>query len=255
MPFDGKSPISAARAMPADWRTLGGALLQRSDHPMPLLGYRTSIPTALAGLLIALVLMCRPALAVWSQGNEMLEAMSHMVRMWNDYNQMRQWTQMGEAASARAPSPAGMSPWAGAMGPAGMTAMPGMSGMPGALPNGPESWGGLTQPWQTFEDWRPSQWIGPQRSERGLDGIWRSASGEAILIRQGQFRILGLDGSQSDGIFMTYRDRMIAYMPATDITRKYQFTLEGDRLALQDEAGQLMVFQRESAPLPPPTPW
>jgi hypothetical protein len=223
---------------------------------MPLLESRRDIPVALVGLLIGLGLMCRPALAVWSQGNEMLEAMSNMVRMWNDYNQMRQWTQMGESAAARSPSPAaGLTPWAGAMGPTGMAAVPGMSGMPGALPNASDGWGGLTMPWQTFNDWRPPQWTEPPRSEQSLDGIWRSASGEAILIRQGQFRILGLDGNQSDGIFMTYRDRMIAYMPATDITRKYQFTLEGDRLALQDEAGQIMVFQRELAPLPPPMPW
>jgi hypothetical protein len=136
--------------------------------------------------------------SAWSQGSEVGEAMSHMVRMWNEYNRMRQWGQLGDRPPIAPASP---------------------------------------------------------RQAKDLGGIWRSLTGEAILIRGDRFRILGLDGSRHDGVFMLYRDRMIAYLPATDTTRKYRFERQGPRLMLQDESGQQLHFLRQMPGTPPSPPW
>ncbi|MGB0712200.1 MAG: hypothetical protein ACPGUC_01450, partial [Gammaproteobacteria bacterium] len=83
----------------------------------------------------------------------------------------------------------------------------------------------------------------------GLEGVWKATSGETILIKGGRFRILTM-GSQRDGIYMTYADRMIAYFPAEDSVRLFQFLLRGDRLLVQDDSGGILALSRKSGSNP-----
>ncbi|MGB0721769.1 MAG: hypothetical protein ACPGU7_05165 [Gammaproteobacteria bacterium] len=114
-------------------------------------------------------------------------------------------------------------------------------GPPGPNVGAPVS---ATAPWDT------GGWNSVQPTPRnGLEGVWKATSGETFLIKNGRFRILSM-GSQRDGVYMTYADRLIAYFPAEDAVRLFQFMLRGDRLLVQDDLGGILALSRKAGSNP-----
>jgi hypothetical protein len=125
----------------------------------------------------------------------------------------------------------GGAPWSGAMPgagwPSGMVppvppALPGMPGMFQGMPGMPQSSGARQSP---------------------LDGVWQGESGDLVTFRDGQFR-LEAAGQVAEGPFMVHENRMIAYLPQADTTRKFLYEIRGEWLVLLDESGQGLLFRR-----------
>ena len=107
--------------------------------------------------------------------------------------------------------------------------MPGMSGFPGPGMH----WGGHGyEPWSALP------------TDNRLDGIWQGLNGEIVTIRGNRFRIRDPSGQTVQGAFMIYGNRMIAYCAQTDYTCQFNFEMRGDLLALQNEAGDILLFRR-----------
>jgi hypothetical protein len=70
------------------------------------------------------------------------------------------------------------------------------------------------------------------------------------VVVQGNFaRLYGADQrAHCECVFMIYGNRLISYSPQTDVTQTYVFEMRGDRFALQDEQGQIMVYERLTGP-------
>jgi hypothetical protein len=88
-----------------------------------------------------------------------------------------------------------------------------------------------------------SQDVGGQNAELG--GRWQGNRGELLMIRNGRFRIyqdqerfkegnLGLEGQN----MLTMQD------PVSGNVRRYEYALQGDKLALRDQAGNLLLYRR-----------
>ena len=147
----------------------------------------------------------------------MLQAMQNMKKLWQAFNDAGDWNLYdrlipGMPHDARYPSP---------------------------------QW---NPPRQPMQPWVP----GPHNSfgQTNLNGIWQGHDGNILVIDGNRFRIHASEDQYLFGIFMTYGNRFIAYSPQSDITRQYQFEINGELLALQDEHGQIMVFQRLKQDMP-----
>jgi hypothetical protein len=87
--------------------------------------------------------------------------------------------------------------------------------------------------------------IGPS-----LNGTWRGASGDILVIRGNRFRIHNAEGLYSDGTFHIVGNQFFAYAPASAIIRRYELMQLHDRLALRDSEGQVILFERLKQPFP-----
>jgi hypothetical protein len=102
-------------------------------------------------------------------------------------------------------------------------------------------------PWEWMSA-MPGGWDGGAAGEPRLDGTWRGTNGAILIIRGSRFRILA-DGQQcARGAFLTYGPRFVAYCAQADVTQSYEFEYRGDRFALKDRYGEIVLYARQSGP-------
>ena len=160
---------------------------------------------------------------------QMMRAMASMARMWNAFNQLSNQDTYGYMSGFGFPYDQwpGFSPWRSPW--PSMLGRPRMSGFPGPG----ASWGERSyDPWNVLP------------SANRLDGIWQGLNGEIVTIRGNRIWIQNPSGQTINGAFMTYGNRMIAYCAQTDYTCSCTFERRGDMLALQNEAGDILLFRR-----------
>jgi hypothetical protein len=119
--------------------------------------------------------------------------------------------------------------------------LPGLSA-PQATP-APEAPGapGAAPP-STYSPW--SAVGGPGGGTR-LQGTWRGSNGETMQFWGGKnFRLYGTEGRSVEGGYLQYQDRLITYIPETDVVRMYEFEYRPDMFAIRDSYGQIIVFRR-----------
>ena len=81
-----------------------------------------------------------------------------------------------------------------------------------------------------------------------LDGAWRSSSGEYLLIEGERFRLHADAQRYLDGRLRT-RGPIVGFLyPERQTALLYRYRIEGDRMALQDKQGRLLLYQRVTRP-------
>jgi hypothetical protein len=83
-----------------------------------------------------------------------------------------------------------------------------------------------------------------------LSGVWQGASGDVLVIRGNRFRIHNAEGLCSDVTFHVAGSQFFTYAPSSGVTRRYELAQLGDRLALRDSEGQVLLFHRLRQPFP-----
>jgi hypothetical protein len=82
----------------------------------------------------------------------------------------------------------------------------------------------------------------PQSSP--LDGAWRSSTGEYLLVEGERFRLHADTERYLDGRLRT-RGNVVGFLyPKRQAALLYRYRVEGDRMALQDKQGRLLLYQR-----------
>lgn len=160
---------------------------------------------------------------------QMMRAMASMARVWNAFNQLGHQETHGSSSGFGFPHDqwSGSSPWVSDW--PGRWGMPGTSGFPGRV-----------MPWG--ERRRDSRRVSP--AAHRLDGTWQGRNGEIVTIQGNRFRIRNPSGQKLDGTFMTYGNRLIALCAQNDYTCRFNFEMRGELLALQNEAGDILLFRR-----------
>ena len=77
-----------------------------------------------------------------------------------------------------------------------------------------------------------------------LQGIWQGRNGEIVTIQGNRLRIRSPSGQELDGAFMTYGNRLIAFCAQTNYMCRFNFEVRGELLALQNEAGDILLYRR-----------
>jgi hypothetical protein len=166
------------------------------------------------------------------------------------------------ARSEVAPPPSSWSDPLSAAPQTGLPSQPSGAQVPGgrqrfASPAGPSAserfrfpertWGGQGPGFPPSAD--PRRWPGTGAGQQDLSGTWRGSGGDLVIIQGNHARLYGNDERiHCDCVFWIYGDRLISYSPQTDVTHTYVFERRGNRFALQDETGQIMIYERVSGP-------
>lgn len=164
----------------------------------------------------------------------MMRAMLSMVSIWNAMNGTTPWESPGTWAAAPSPyvPPRPSAPW----------------GWNGFSP--PAAWAGGGYPFADPRHGLPGRReIAGAAAKRGqtrlnLSGIWQGTSGDVLVIRGNRFRIHNADGLHRDGTFQVVGSQFFAYAPRSGVTRRYELAQRGNRLALRDSEGQVLLFER-----------
>ncbi len=102
--------------------------------------------------------------------------------------------------------------------------------------------------YQNYQNWYPtansmSNPMGVFANSASLDGVWRAAGGDLLIIEGNRFKIYsGQQSSQST--FVIQNNQFIIHDPISSQARQYNFQQQGENIALQDEQGQILYFQR-----------
>lgn len=171
----------------------------------------------------------------------MIRALLTMVRIWNTLNGATQW---GSPGGWTAPPSPYAPPWASDPG-----------GWYGFSPQSPWPRTGYSfvVPRQNMigsSNIAAAAATRPGEPWPHLNGIWRGASGDTLVIHGNRFRIHNAAGLYSDGIFQIVGSQFHAYTPASGVVRHYGLNQLGDRLALRDDEGQILLFERLKQPFP-----
>lgn len=170
----------------------------------------------------------------------MVRAMLSMVRIWNAMNGATQWESPDTWIAAPTPyaPPIPAAPWDfNVLSPQGAWAGP-------AYP--------FRKPGHDLAGHRQlAEAAARQNHTRlNLSGIWQGASGDVLVIRGNRFRIHNGRGLYSDGTLRLLGNQLVTYVPASGVTRHYGLVQQGDRLALRDTEGQVLLFERLTQSLP-----
>jgi hypothetical protein len=166
----------------------------------------------------------------------LMQGMLTMMRLWNAFSSMGNMDLGGAFSSGSGlggsawPDPWGSAPWMGAP-PTGMPWGGAGGRSPGGWPSGPGAGGA------------PGGSSGSQRTT-SLEGRWQGTGGDALEFRGDRFRLTARGRGGLSGSFLVHGDRLVAYLPETNTTRIFRFELRGSYLALADESGQVLLFQR-----------
>jgi hypothetical protein len=187
----------------------------------------------------------------YGQGADSLPSNSSIAQGMQDMMQiMRQMASGASAAQGAAP---GSSYYGGGLSPA----------HPPPFGWSPSQWYGQgMQMWPTMaEKWRRgwgagswpmgAPWSGtyPGGAFAGaspLEGTWESSTGELMIVSGGQFEIRSADQRSASGSLSVQGNQLYTYSPDLGVGQEYEFALEGDKLALRDPDGDLLLFRRLS---------
>jgi hypothetical protein len=164
----------------------------------------------------------------------MMRAMLSMVSIWNAMNGAANWESPGTWTGAPSPysPPRPTAPW-GWNRFAPQASWPG-GGSAFADPRQSLSW--------RREAARPA--ATRNQTRLSLSGIWQGNSGDVLVIRGNRFRIHNAEGLHRDGIFQVVGSQFFAVAPQAGVMRRYELAKQGDRLALRDSEGQVLLFER-----------
>jgi len=106
---------------------------------------------------------------------------------------------------------------------------------------GNSGWGGASPAWGGY----PQAPYPPATS--ALNGKWYGHSGEVLEIRGDRFRLR--EGGQGiQGVLRTRNGAISLFSPETGTAQNYTFVRSRTELVLQDQTGQVLLFQKQSYP-------
>jgi hypothetical protein len=187
---------------------------------------RAIIPLLLLNLLSVPVAQAQASF-VPGTGDQMLQGMMNMM---GNFAQQFQGMQGGVMPGAGTGMTAGMGTGSGTPPPLPQPLAPLMDMMPG----GQQMMGSVPA------------FAAPQTSP--LDGAWRSSTGDYLLIEGERFRLHADAERYIDGRLRT-RGHIIGFLyPERQAALLYRYRIEGERMALQDKQGRLLLYQRVTRP-------
>ena len=77
-----------------------------------------------------------------------------------------------------------------------------------------------------------------------LQGVWESPSGQRWIVEGNRFRVQSGPESFRQGWYEVSDARLIAHIPDAGLQREYFYVQAGDKLMLQDRAGNAFLFRR-----------
>lgn len=173
---------------------------------------------AVTGLLLLWLVPGRAAGFTGSDMLDMMRVMSAMMSLYNVFSGVGAYSALNPLAGAYA-------------NPLASAYLGQWSGLPGSsLPN--------TTPWGSVPD------LPPPPNDLSMDGEWMSEDGGTLTFRGERFLLNNGRGEMMEGSFMINRDRLIAYIYPADQVLVFGFERRGEYFVVQDDQGQMMMFQR-----------
>ena len=101
---------------------------------------------------------------------------------------------------------------------------------------------------------KPAQSASPQpqaaavsSSPAGIEGSWRTADGERLIVQGSSYRIAQNGQEIDSGSYRIQGNTLLAKSRYTGVTTQFTFRAEGNTLQLQDAFGERYTYHRESA--------
>ena len=198
---------------------------------------RPALPLLLINLLSIPVAQAQASF-IPGTGDQMLQGMMNMM---GSFGQQFQGMQSGvmPGMSAGIGTGSGVGPGIGSGVGSGLGALPPVPQPLAPLMNMMPGGQGMMDALPAFDT--PSQ-------SSPLDGAWRSSTGEYLLIEGERFRLHADAERYIDGRLRT-RGHIVGFLyPERQAALVYRYRIEGDRMALQDKQGKILLYQRISSP-------
>lgn len=111
-----------------------------------------------------------------------------------------------------------------------------------------DAWPQGPYPGTGYDGWSGAPQPAPAGQASPLEGVWQGNNGGVLVVQQGQARLYAAREQYQDFQLRLQDQLLLLREPHSGQVRSYEFALQGDRLALRDRAGNLVLFRRAALP-------